>query len=124
MKMFNDDDFPLPFPFPPRNGGNQGPGNWVILAAAILPSLLPVLVERVSHEVSCYYKRKRLKDSKSKEEVSAAPDQGELQEEEEEELPEEDVSPTLKTKKKKLKKRLKKKKILVPIPDEEDEESS
>lgn len=41
---------------------------WLVLAVSILPSVLPVLVERIGHEISTYFKRKRIKKSKKKKE--------------------------------------------------------
>lgn len=41
---------------------------WLALAVSILPSVLPVLVERIGHEISTYFKRKRIKKSKKKKE--------------------------------------------------------
>lgn len=69
MKYFKD--FPeLPIhigePALPKHS-NREP-TWLVLAVSILPSVLPVLVERIGHEISTYFKRKRVKKSKKKKE--------------------------------------------------------
>lgn len=50
----------------PRHS-NREP-TWLVLAVSILPSVLPVLVERIGHEISTYFKRKRVKKNKKKKE--------------------------------------------------------
>jgi hypothetical protein len=41
---------------------------WLVLAASILPYSLPVVIDRIGHEISLFLKRKRVKKAKKKKE--------------------------------------------------------
>jgi hypothetical protein len=49
------------------NDDNQDPHAkpWLLIALAVLPAVLPVVFERVGHEVSDYFKRRRLAKKKA-----------------------------------------------------------
>lgn len=48
----------------PRHS-NREP-TWLVLAVSILPSVLPPIVDRIGHEISTFFKRKRVKKAKKK----------------------------------------------------------
>lgn len=69
MKYFKDlPDLPIHIGEPALPKHSNREPTWLVLAVSILPSVLPVLVERIGHEISTYFKRKRLKKSKKKKE--------------------------------------------------------
>lgn len=70
MKQFkaNLPDLPTHIGEPALPKHSNREPTWLVLAVSILPSVLPVLVERIGHEISTYFKRKRIKKSKKKKE--------------------------------------------------------
>jgi hypothetical protein len=70
MKQFkaNLPDLPTHIGNPALPKHSNREPTWLVLAVSILPSVLPVLVERIGHEISTYFKRKRIKKSKKKKE--------------------------------------------------------
>jgi hypothetical protein len=53
----------------PKHSGREP--TWLVLAVSILPSVLPPIVDRIGHEISTFFKRKRVKKAKKKSKKAA-----------------------------------------------------
>jgi hypothetical protein len=72
---------PSPIKAPPQHESNKEP-TWLILAVSILPAVLPSLIERVGHEVSTYFKRKRIEKARERKKEEREREEKEAEEEE------------------------------------------
>ncbi len=68
MKYFKSElpDLPehIAEPSLPKHSGREP--TWLVLVVSILPSVLPVIADRIGHEISTFFKRKRVKKAKKK----------------------------------------------------------